>query len=195
MFKLKSIAIICLGIFLFACNNNQSAVKNIPVIPDSAYLSINFPKFKSIKLLYLDSAVYPKFDIKEIDSLVKLKILDGNFQFFTFLDSLGRPLSKHYDAVVLKQDEQTELVRSLGKYYAKDDPGPPKCGAQYRDAIVFYDSIGKPVAHIEICFGCGVFNFSRSLPIDETKCNRDSMMKKITFFFNRMGIPRRYPHI
>ena len=195
MFKLKYIVLICLTFAsLLACNDQQANNKNIPATADSSYLLLHIPEFKSIKLLFLDKTIYNRFNSpEEIDSLVSKKILKGTFEFYTFLDSTGIPLSKHYDSVVLNKEEQMQLATLLERYYAKDDKGPLKCGDHFQDAIVFYDSIGKPAAFIEICFGCGVFEFSRSLNLDIEKCNRDSMMNKLADIFNKAGVSRKFP--
>lgn len=174
---------------LFSCAEQGDRFKNKATSAD--YSKLTLPSFKTARILYLKKDIYDSiFDPGLFDSFVNKKVVRGTYGFFTFLDSLGNPLSHNCDSVVLNKKQSALLVSELGTCYAKNNPGFPKCGAAIQDAIVFYDSTDKPCGFIEIGFGCHVYSFSNSIKLNIEECNTDSMMKKFVDLFNSFGIKR-----
>lgn len=158
---------------------------------DSNYTTFNLPLFKTVKILSLKEDIYSNIpNLKKFDSLVKSNILIGDFTSFTFLDSLGRPLSKYYDSLTLNSGQKQLLLQSLEKCYSKGNHDFPKCGSRIQDAIIFYDSLNNPEAFIELSFDCSVYSFSDLLKKGRENCNSDSMINSFLNFFNSVGIKR-----
>lgn len=178
-------------VLFFSCSNAEQEKGVIKPVQDSGYIDLAIPSFETVKILSLDKTIYNSIsDTKIFDSLVKNKIVTGSFDNFTFLDSLGNPLSSHFDSLVLNKVQTGVLLSTLGKCYAKDNPGFPLCGSRIKDAIVFYDSNNKPFGFIELGFSCNVYYFSKSLKMNTENCNTDSMMKNFSMLFNSLGITR-----
>lgn len=172
-----------------SCTEQGDSYKN--PVTSADYSKLTFPSFKTVRILYLKKNLYDSiFDPVLFDSFVSKKIIRGAYGFFTFLDSLGNPLSHNCDSVVLNKEQSALLVGELGTCYAKNNPGFPKCGEAIQDAVVFYDSTDRPCGFIEIGFGCHVYSFSKSIKVNTDECNTDSMMKKFVDLFNAFGIKR-----
>ncbi len=179
--------------FLSCIHTGQDATKKNAASAD--YTAIKLPSFKTARVLYLSENLYNSITGPEIfDSLVSKKIIRGTYGFFTFLDSLGNPLSRNYDSLVLNKEQVSLLTTSLEKCYARNNPGFPKCGSAIKDAVVFYDSTGKPCGFIELAFECHVYDFSKSIQLNIDSCNTDSMMKKFVDLFNSFGIKREFTY-
>jgi hypothetical protein len=72
-----------------------------------------------------------------------------------FIDSTGRPIHKHFRSVVLNQHQRKELEHLLRATPPLEDSNMGMecdCLPVYRDAILFKNARGKPVAWISICF-------------------------------------------
>lgn len=182
-------------LLFFSCNNANRESNHKKTAQNSDYTDLKFPPFETVKILYLDKTVYNSITGPEVfDSLLSKKILAGEFDNFTFLDSLGNPLSHYYDSLVLNNEQINLLISLLAKCYTKDNPGFPLCGSQIKDAIVFYDSNSKPSGFIQLGFDCNVYYFSASLNINTMNLNSDSLMKKFATLFNAVGIRRPLPN-
>ncbi len=176
-------------IFLISCNEGK--VQNITKSEEKdTSVFKNIPQ-KNVKLLFLDKENYSSLNnVKDIRKQIKEGVKSGTILFNTFIDSLGNPLSKHYDSVNLDKENINKLIGILKNCPKATKRNFPKCGFHVQDAIVFYDSLNNPQAFISICFGCGVYSFSPSFQASEIMYNTDSLMFKLVDFYNANGLKK-----
>lgn len=156
-------------IFLFCiCTLLRCNTNNIGSFPNIRY--------SKVKILSIAPEISQNHNI---DSLQRNRLLIGSDMGIGFVDASGKPIHSKFASRYLDNTSKDKLI-SIFKHAKESDKSVfTGCLPIYREAVIYYDSLNNPIAHINICFHCEQIVFHPASPAENGFLNiEDTDTKK-----------------